>query len=205
MLVEHRSLANLLHWAAGTFSELSRVLAATSLSFDVSVFEIFAPLVSGGSIEVVDDLPALADRGRSWEVSLVSAVPSALSQVLAETTARPGRVVLAGEALSAPVMRAVTGGAAGCAGGQHLRPRPRRRCTRPPGTGTPRARRRSDGLSPTPACTSSTAGCGRSRSGAAGELYVAGAGLARGYVGRPGLTAERFVACPVWRSHVSHR
>ena len=50
VVVEHRSVVRLLRWARAEFprAELARVLASTSLSFDVSVLEMFAPLVCGG-------------------------------------------------------------------------------------------------------------------------------------------------------------
>ncbi|MER5734032.1 amino acid adenylation domain-containing protein, partial [Streptomyces sp. NPDC002138] len=202
VVVEHRSVVGLLSWAAGEFggAGFERVLASTSLNFDVSVFEVFGPLVSGGCVEMVPDLLVLADGGRGpWGVSLVSGVPSVFSQLLASggLGARPGTVVLAGEALTADVVAAVRRAVPGvrvaniygpteatvyasvwCAEGVVEGVVP---------IGRPISNVRmfvlDAGLRPVPV-------------GVAGELYIAGAGLARGYLNRPGLSAERFVASP---------
>ncbi|WP_141723298.1 non-ribosomal peptide synthetase, partial [Micromonospora matsumotoense] len=200
VVVEHRSLANLVGWAADRFGEadFARVLASTSLSFDVSVFELFGPLVCGGSVEIVADLLALAERDRTWDLSLVSAVPSALARVLGDgVRARVGTVVLAGEALTARTVAEVRTALPGARVANIYGPTEATvyatewYSTGPvqgtPPIGRPVTNARvyvlDGGLSPAPV-------------GVAGEFYLAGTGLARGYLGRAALTGERFVANP---------
>ncbi|WPO69806.1 non-ribosomal peptide synthetase [Streptomyces sp. KN37] len=202
VVVEHRSVAALLGWAAAEFGgeNFRRVLASTSFNFDVSVFELFGPLVSGGSVEVVGDLLALADADASiGDVSLVSGVPSAFAQMVAsgEIQARPRTVVLAGEALTADAVAGIRTAIPGARVANIYGPTEATVYSTawfadaqvdgivPIGRPISNARVYVlDGtLSPVPA-------------GVAGELYIAGAGLARGYLGRPELTGERFVADP---------
>ncbi|WP_322756043.1 amino acid adenylation domain-containing protein, partial [Frankia sp. Cas3] len=202
VVVEHGSVAGLVSWARRAFSaqEFSRVLAATSLTFDVSVFEIFGPLVSGGGIEVVEDLLVLADRDHSaWSASLISAVPSAFSRLVGDIgpRARTRTVVLAGEALSARTVAGIRAALPGVRVANIYGPTEATVYatawyahgdvpTIPP-IGAPIANVRAyvldAGLHPVPP-------------GVSGELYIAGSGLARGYHRRSALTAERFVACP---------
>jgi amino acid adenylation domain-containing protein len=202
VMVEHAGAVSLACWAAGAFgAELSRVLGSTSLSFDVSVFEIFGTLTAGGCLEVVPNLLALAERGTAgpWRGSLISAVPSALAQVLATPGVRAeARVVaLCGEALTGPVVEVLRAAVPGARIENIYGPAeatvyattyvvPPDSDTAPP-IGRPIWNNRMYVLDER---------LGLVPPGVAGELYIAGVGLARGYLGRPGMTAERFVACP---------
>ncbi|MEV8532241.1 amino acid adenylation domain-containing protein [Streptomyces sp. NPDC051211] len=200
VVVQHASVANLAAWAHEEFGQerLAHVLLTTSLNFDVSVFELFGPLLSGGTVEVLDDLLALADRG-GRSATLVSGVPSALAQLVAQgdLDATAGTVVLAGEGLPAQAgndIQAALGAdrLANIYGPTEATVYATAWYTNGPVRSAPpigRPLRRTrvyvldSALRPVPA-------------GVAGELYIAGDGVARGYLGRPGLTAERFVADP---------
>ena len=64
VLVTHDNAVTMVRWAVRRFTpaHLSRVLASTSVCFDVSVFELFAPLCAGGTVVIVDNaLSLLAD------------------------------------------------------------------------------------------------------------------------------------------------
>ncbi|MFD7712521.1 amino acid adenylation domain-containing protein [Streptomyces sp. NPDC059786] len=202
VVVAHASVAALTDWAAAEFGGrgLDHVVASTSLNFDVSVFEIFSPLLSGGRVEIVRDLLALAERAGPWRAGLLSAVPSALGRLLAEDAARvtADTVVLAGEALPVHTVRQVRAAVPGCRVMNIYGPTEATvyatafTCDPAEPDGLPPIGRPAGGarayvldarLRPVPA-------------GAPGELYLAGTGVARGYLGRPGLTAARFLPDP---------
>ncbi|HEX8151320.1 MAG TPA: amino acid adenylation domain-containing protein, partial [Pyrinomonadaceae bacterium] len=198
--IEHRSAAALLHWSRETFSaeELTRVLASTSVCFDLSVFELFAPLCVGGSVVVAQnalELPALGGAG----VTLVNTVPSAMAE-LVRAGGVPDSVLtvnLAGEPLKRALVEDVyertnAGRVWNLYGPSEDTTYStfalvERGAPGEPTIGRPVANTRAyvldQHLRPVPA-------------GVAGELYLGGAGLARGYHGRPSLTAERFIPDP---------
>nr|WP_157529030.1 non-ribosomal peptide synthetase [Kibdelosporangium sp. MJ126-NF4]CEL21437.1 FIG01294969: hypothetical protein [Kibdelosporangium sp. MJ126-NF4]CTQ95996.1 FIG01294969: hypothetical protein [Kibdelosporangium sp. MJ126-NF4] len=195
VMVSHRSAVNLMHWAAANVGDLSHVLASTSLNFDVSVFEIFAPLMSGGSIELVQDLLVLAEQ--PWQGSLASGVPSVFANLLEGPGLRVDAdvLVLAGEALPTRVFTALREAvpqakvvnAYGPTEATVYATAWHSDGAEMPTIGRPVSNARAyvlDGsLRPMPV-------------GAAGELYIGGAGVARGYFGKPGLTANRFMPDP---------
>lgn len=197
--IEHKNTVALLHWARSVFTndEISAILAATSICFDLSVFELFVPLSWGGKVVLVQDAMQLSKLWVANQVTLVNTVPSFIAALLAVSRLPDSlRVVnLAGEPLRTQLVADIYR----------------------PGS----VKKVYDLYGPSETTTYSTFKL-RSKNdpptigspisntqvfildshfqlvpiGVPGELFIGGGGVARGYLNRAELTAEKFINNP---------
>ncbi|HEV2707131.1 MAG TPA: amino acid adenylation domain-containing protein [Pyrinomonadaceae bacterium] len=203
--ITHRNAAALLHWAQRAFSreELSSVLASTSVCFDLSIFELFVPLSIGGRVVLVENALSVVELPPSIDLKLINTVPSAMTELL-RMKAVPASVTavnLAGEALSGRLVRDIY---------EQTAVQVVRNLYGPSEDTTystwTEIRRESQG-EPTigrPVTNTRSYILGRRMEvvarGVAGELYLGGEGISRGYLNRPEMTAERYVPDPFGRA-----
>jgi amino acid adenylation domain-containing protein len=203
--IEHRSAVARVFWARDVFpaEELAGMLAATSVCFDLSVFEIFAPLAWGGRVILAENALELPSLPSASEVRLLNTVPSAAAELLRTGGLPPSvrTVNLAGEPLPGALAAALY--ATGTVERVLDLYGPSEDTTYSTGSQVPRGAAGSPDRPPAigrplPGTRAFVVDrCGRPvPAGVAGELWLAGAGLARGYLGRPELTAERFTPDP---------
>lgn len=205
----HEAVVNRLEWMQSvlTLNHSDRVLQKTGISFDVAVWEWFLPLMTGAALVIAkpggQKEPAyLQAMIQQQQISVMHFVPSMLAVFLEQLQVNDcpslRQIVTSGEALSGtlsaqlfarmpetrlwnlygPTEAAIDVSAWLC--------KPEDGAITPP-IGHPIWNTQlyllDEALEPVP-------------DGVIGELYIAGIGLARGYLGRTGLTAERFIACP---------
>ncbi|MFE5922361.1 amino acid adenylation domain-containing protein [Streptomyces sp. NPDC056468] len=202
--VGHASVANLATAMRPVLGVEPGVTALqfASFSFDASVLDVAVTLAAGGTLTIASsderlDPTALAALVETCGVEIASVVPSLLGVLEPDAVSGIGNWVLGAERLESglatkwrarnrvwntygPTEATVITTAT-------LLPKGITAEDAPPPIGRPLENVRTHVLDvylrPVPV-------------GVAGELYIAGDGLARGYIGRPDLTAERFVACP---------
>ncbi|MFJ1680913.1 amino acid adenylation domain-containing protein, partial [Streptomyces sp. NPDC088251] len=169
-----------------------RVLQLASIAFDGSVWEIMMALLSGGTLVVGDPEALLTGGSTAGDITHATVTPSLLSALPTEAFPAGATLITASEACTpalvdrwsekhrlinsyGPTETTVSAASGSLAAGE------------PVTVGGPIEATRvfvlDEALRPLPP-------------GFAGELYVAGPGLARGYLNRLGLTAGRFVANP---------
>ena len=199
--IEHRNLINLISWGRSILSdaELSGVLFSTSLNFDLSTFEIFLPLAFGGCIVLVENLLALKSAPAREKVRFVNTGPSLLDALLRVDGLPHGvtTVVVAGERLSRHLGSALFARMPGirllnCYGPTETTVYSSCGVIDPSDRNEPSIGR------PIWNTTLHVLGRGLAQlpPGTEGELFIGGAGVARGYLDRPELTAERFLPNP---------
>jgi amino acid adenylation domain-containing protein len=206
--ISHRSIVNHLRWLQDTFrlTGADRVIQKTSICFDVSVWELFWPLIAGATVVFAKPgghrdphyVAALIRRERATVAYFVPSMLRAfLDSVQLSDCERLRLVFCGGEALPVELQNRlletlpvrlinIYGPTEASVDATSWEYRPQ--WTRPTvPIGTPVANTElyvlDAGLRPQPI-------------GVPGELYIGGVQLARGYGGRPALTAERFIPDP---------
>jgi amino acid adenylation domain-containing protein len=210
-MIHHEALVNRLAWMSRAYQvgEDDRVLQKTPYSFDVSVWEFFLPLINGATLVVAppgahQDPGALAAIMATDKVTIAHFVPAMLDVFLGQPAlpALPALRLLisSGEALPpqladravrelsarcenlyGPTEAAVDVTAYSIGSGRHDA-----RCAAAP-IGKPIDNLRAHVLGPDMSVQPT---------GVPGELFLMGAGVGRGYLNRPGLTADRFLPDP---------
>lgn len=186
----HRGAANLVAWSRVLVEPGMRVLAATPLTFDLSVFEIFSALAAGATVVLATDPLAMPA-----DVDLINTVPSLLAERLRIAPLPPcvQRINLAGEPLPGELLKLIDGRVrtqnlygpsetTTYSTVAFLEPNEELPAIGGPIDGT-RLSILDDAGQPVPP-------------GFPGELHIGGAGVARGYLDRAGETASRFLPDP---------
>lgn len=181
--------------------ERDRWLSVTTMSFDISVMEMLLPLACGSTLDIVKrdtilDAAALIRRIRETGTTIMQATPTLWQSIVACRPEKFDRlkVITGGEALPVGLKLALQD--LNCEVNNQYGPTETTiystaakldQTPDKPSIGGPVWNTRlyvlDSSLSPVPP-------------GVTGELYIAGLGLGRGYLGRPDLTADRFVADP---------
>ncbi|MDM9382031.1 amino acid adenylation domain-containing protein [Chlorogloeopsis sp. ULAP01] len=200
VVIEHHSTVAFLDWARQVFTDkdLAGVLAATSICFDLSIFELFAPLCWGGKAILANNVLHLPNLPAKEEVTLINTVPSAIAELL-RLNAIPTSVRtinLAGEPLAKKLVQLLYKHSSvqqifNLYGPSEdttystfalVKPEDSVVSIGRPITNTQVYVLDRD-LKPVPI-------------GIPGELYISGEGLARGYLNRSELTAQKFIRNP---------
>ncbi|SEO66339.1 amino acid adenylation domain-containing protein, partial [Duganella sp. CF517] len=209
--IRHRALASCMTWMQQTYAltAADTVLHKAPFSFDVSAWEIFWPLTTGVRLVLADpgdqrDPERIIELIRRHQVTTLNFVPAMLQAFLAhegiEAQTRLRYVICGGEAMPAATQGEALRRLAGVSlqnlyGPTETTIHVTQWTCRDDGEplvpiGRPIADTRAYVLD---------GALGAVPQGVAGELYIGGELLARGYLGRAGLSAERFVADPFGR------
>jgi amino acid adenylation domain-containing protein len=205
--VAHRQLDAYLAWAEGLLDDpAAEIPAIGSICFDASLKQLLGPLLRGAAVRIIDaetvrDPVELLRTLRPLSRFSINCVPSLWSELLAAIeageAAPPGLtgLLLGGERLPGDLVRRTRAAL------------PAVRITNLYGPTEATANASAGRVEPDSVVTMGTARPGTALyvldgalqpvpPGVAGELWIGGDGLARGYLGKPGLTAARFLPDP---------